>query len=67
MIPAETRTKLLALRNKVGADSETGAHISNFLEASENYEKEGSPVAQSHLMRTMARSVKAIETLTASA
>ena len=55
------RSRLMALRDKVGAESEAGGHISNLVEMSLNYEKETDPAARERLEKFMAVSVAAIE------
>ena len=57
-------SRLMALREKVGADSEAGGHISNLVEQLINYEQEPDRDARARLEKFMAASVKAIDALT---
>ena len=58
------RARLTALRDKVGAKSEAGGHISNLIEQMINYEQEPDRDARERLEKFMAASVKAIDALT---
>lgn len=58
------RARLTALRDKVGAKSEAGGHISNLIEQLINYEQEEDKGARERLEKFMSASVKAIESLT---
>jgi hypothetical protein len=60
----EYRARLIALRNKVGASSVAGGHISNLIAQLTNYEKETDAGARERLEKFMAASIKAIESLT---
>jgi hypothetical protein len=61
---SDHRKRLYALRNKVGAHSEAGGHISNLIEQMRNYEKETGRDCRKRLEKFMAVSVAAIEKLT---
>jgi hypothetical protein len=57
------RGQLLALRNKVGAETPLGYHLSNLDQQLRNWERETDPTAKEHPSRFIARSVAAIERL----
>lgn len=52
---------LLVKRNRVGAESQVGRHLSNLIEQLRNYQKETDPVARANLERFMGWSVAAIQ------
>jgi len=52
---------LLVKRNKVGAGTQLGYHLSNLIMQLWNYEKETDPVARAHLERFMGWSIAAIQ------
>jgi hypothetical protein len=58
---------LLKMRNKVGAETPLGHHLSNLDQQLRNWERETDPTAKAHLERFIARSVEAIDRLTRTA
>jgi hypothetical protein len=54
---------LLAARNKVGAETPLGRHLSNMDQQLRNWERETDPTAKAHLERFIARSVESIDKL----
>lgn len=58
---AKLRSRLLMKRNKVGAESPVGRHLSNLIEQIRNYQMETDQDARARLEKFMAASVAAVE------
>lgn len=54
----ETRARLLALRNQVGAKSDAGGHISNLVEQIKNYGREKDEDARERLRGFINQSIQ---------
>ena len=64
LTPSDSRDvlrDLLVKRNKVGAESLIGRHLSNLIEQVRNHDRETDPIARANLERFMGWSVAAIQ------
>jgi hypothetical protein len=57
------RGKILAKRNRVGAETPLGHHLSNLDQQLRNWERETDPTVKASLERFIARSVESIDKL----